>query len=327
MTRNETRIQALVRQIVFPDDRGWDNRSGVLYAANEERFTAAHFSQPLTTYAVGWQDPENILATLQAMAPEVQIGPRFEYKTAVNAEAFLSETDDIRAIGSPFKRVEYKSASVNARTHNKGLTIRLDRDAMVDGDEERAVARLTNRIYRSDLRRVIVVLLANDTNTSQTWDGSTVKDPDQEVMEEILASGDSRGIDANIVVYGPTAWSKRALSHRLQATAGGFASAGLTPEQLAGVLGVRRVVLCKERYQSDASTKTAIAGAYCFVYYVLDNAGKDDPSNIKRFVTPTGDGRVRVYREEHSKFIDISVEHYSTIACTCTLGIRSITAS
>ena len=55
--------------------------------------------------------------------------------------------------------------------------------------------------------------------------------------------------------------------------------------------------------------------------------GLDDPSNVKRFWTPTDSGKVRVYREVHAKYIDISVEHYSNIILTSSLGPQMLTIS
>jgi hypothetical protein len=300
--------------------------AGEICLANEERFTATHFSEPLTAYAMGWVDPENILATLDAIAPPVSVGRRFEYKSAVNAEAFLSETDDIRAIGSPFKRVEYKGTSVNESTKNKGLTLRLDRDDMQPGDEEAAVRRLLQRIRRNDLRRAVTLIVAAANNTAKTWDTTAGKDPDSDVLGQVIVSGNKRGIDANIVVFGQAAWQKRVLSLRAQTHAGGFANSAMTPDALAGWLGVDRVVLCRARYQSAAATKSAILGSYVLMYFAQANIGKDDPSNAKRFWTPTESGRERVYMQEHAKFIDITVEHYSNIVVDST-GVEMFTVS
>jgi hypothetical protein len=303
------------------------NSPEIICAANENRFTAAHFSEPLTTYAVGWVDPENIEAILDTMFPRVQVSRRFEYKSATAAEAFLSESDDVRAIGSPFKKVAYAGSSVNQKTLNKGLTLTLDRDEMVDGDEEIAVQRLIVRGNRNDLRRGIALLLANDTNTGKTWDTTAGKDPDQDVLTELVTSQTARGIACDIVVYGGTAWSKRGLSLRAQVTAGGFASASLTREALAGLLGVGRVVKVDAVYQSAAATKTQIVNAYVFMYFAPLSQSREDASNVKHFWTPTESGRYRVYREEHAKTIDISVERYGNIVCPSALGIRSLTIS
>jgi len=309
---------------------GFDNGMqdvGLVCLANEERFSSAHFSDPLTTYAVGWVDPENIEMTLDDMFPGVQVGRRFEFKSAVNSEMFLSEADDVRAIGSPFKRVEFRGSSVNEKTKNKGLTIRIDHDERVAGDEERAVSRLISRLNRNDLRRGVALIVAAASNTAKTWDTTALKDPDMDVIADLITGGDARGISSNTVVYGETAWQKRQLSHRAQNTAGGYASALMTVDQVAALVGVDRAMISKERYQSGAATKTKIVGAYVLMYYALKNMSKDDPSNVKRFWTPTDSGRYRVYREEHAKFTDISVEHYSNIVVTSTLGVRMFTIS
>src|SRR5688572_15084792 len=89
---------------------------GQVCLANESRFNSAFFSEPLTAYATGWRDPNNIEALLDFVAPPVQVGRRFEYKKADNSEAFLSDTDDFRAIGADFKRVEFKGSSQSDKT-------------------------------------------------------------------------------------------------------------------------------------------------------------------------------------------------------------------
>lgn len=303
---------------------------GLVCLANEARFTSAHFSEPLTAYAVGWRDPANLEAELDAVFPRVEVPRRFEFKAANNAQEFLSETDEVRAIGSSFKRLDFTGTSVNQKTLNKGLTIRMDRDEMMPGDEERAVGRLRARLLRNDLRRGygLLVTAAAGANTAKTWDATAGKDPDQDVLVDLITGADARGIGSNLVVYGETAWQKRMLAHRAQNSAGGFASAQLTPEALAGLLGIDRVVVSKSRYQASASAKgKVIGGAYVLMLYAELAAGLDDPSNVKRFVTPTESGPVRVYRQEYDKYIDVSVEHYSNIVVTSTLGIRMFTVS
>jgi len=311
-----------------PEDLGpGRNPRNVIALANEERFTTTYFSEPLTAYAIGWVDPENIQAILDAMAPPVETPRRFEYKSATNSEEWLSETDEVRAIGSAFKRIEFKGSSVNEKTLNKGLTITLDRDEMVDGTQERAVARIMRRLNRNDLRRAVVALVAAASNSNKTWDTTDGKDPDQDVIADLITGGDARGIGSNTIVYGEIAWQKRALSHRAQSSAGGFASASLDEQALARLLGVARVMVSRERYQSGSATKTKIVGSYVLMYFAELLASLEDPSNIKQFWTPTDSGRYRVYVEEHAKTVDVSVEHYSNIAIPSTLGIRMFTVS
>ncbi|MEO7725064.1 MAG: hypothetical protein ABIU29_10355 [Chthoniobacterales bacterium] len=95
-------------------------------------------------------------------------------------------------------------------------------------------------------------------NTAVTWDATAGKDPDYDVLGKIEASGDDRGIGSNVAIYGSTAWRKRSLAHRAQNTAGGFASASMTPSQLSELLGLDKVIISRERYQSTATGTMAI---------------------------------------------------------------------
>lgn len=318
----------------LPRDPGQGHIPGQIYSvANDSRFTETYFSEPLTTYAVGWRDPENIEETLNRIAPEVQVARRFAFKKATNAEEFLSETvDDVRAIGADFKRVEYTGTEVQAKTQNKGLMVVVDLDNVQAGTpwEQQYVARLLRRLLRNELRRAIAGLSAAATNTNKTWNSSA--DPDQDVSGDLITAANASGIRPNRVLYGDTSWNTRRTSYRAQNNAGGYASASLTPDELAQYLNVDRVIVSRERYQSGASAKTEVVANKVLMYYADDMAGTEDPSNIKRFVTlhsaEQGGGRVRVYRHQlSSKLVAITVEHYSQIVVTSTLGIRQFTVS
>jgi hypothetical protein len=184
--------------------------------ANEGRFESNFYSEPLTEFVVGWLEKQDIKATLDRVAPEVPVGRRFEFKKGANVEAFLSESDDVRAIGADFKRVEYTGTTVNEKTLNKGLTIRIDDDEQFGGNwQERAVRRLTERLYRNELRRAIAVLSAAATNSAVTWDTTAGKDPDFDILSKIEASGDDRGLDSNTILFGSTSLAQaRALASR-----------------------------------------------------------------------------------------------------------------
>lgn len=300
--------------------------------ANETRFNETYFSQPLTDYSVGWKDNQDILGTLNFCAPGIQVGRRFEYKEFVNAEQFLSETvDDQRAIGSNFKTVEYTGKDTTGSTVNRGLTMRVDLDQVADlGNwRENYTNLLLLRCYRNELRRAIALLSAGATNAAKTWDTTALKDPDQDMLVELSTGQDSSGVRANRLLIGDTAWQKRWLSHRAQNTAGGFASAALTPDQIASTLQVDGVRISRERYQSSAAAKTQIVSNLVFLFYAEDNQMMQDPSHIKRFWTPTTGGTpFRVYEQQMtSKLYDITVEYYSVIKVISTVGLRKITVS
>ena len=44
---------------------------GQVCLANESRFNTSFFSEPLTTYATGWRDPNHLEALLDFVAPPV----------------------------------------------------------------------------------------------------------------------------------------------------------------------------------------------------------------------------------------------------------------
>ena len=304
------------------------NPRGVIVAANESRFASTFYSEPLTAYTVGWKDPENLENLLETLAPAVPVGRRFEYKLADNAQAFLSETDDVRAIGSAFKKVEYSGTSANEKTQNKGLTLCVDHDDEVgDGWREMYVGRLMQRLLRNEVRRATAQLLAAATNANKTWNSSANPDGDLRAMR--IAGADASGITGNTIVFGEAAWELRLDAYEAAANTSSYAgrAAAMTKEQLAAKLGGDRVEVVKARYQATASAKGNVLGSYVLGYFAVPGVGKDDPSHVKRFVTPTAGGKFRVYVVEHEKTTDITVEHYSNIVITTSTGVRKLTIS
>lgn len=322
-----------IEQAAFdPIDNGRNLQAGEIYLANEARFSESFYSEPLTAYSVGFKDPNNIEDTVEFFAPGIETPRFFEYKEAINAEEFYSELDeDMRAPGSAFKMVEpYKGVRTVGKTVNRGLTLRVDRDLQTSSDwDQKAVAKLLRRILRNKLRRAIALLSAAATNTAKTWDVTAGKDPDQDVLSDLITANTASGIYPNRVGYGHTAWAKRILAHRAQNSAGGFASAGMTPEQVAGFLGIDRAYVSKERYQSAAAAKTEIVANLVLMFMALDGADTEDSSNIKGFYSLCANGqRYATYIQQVSaKLWDVTVEHYELTKITSTLGIRKFTVS
>jgi hypothetical protein len=305
------------------------NTHGIICAANESRFTSGHYSEQLTGYTVGWKDPENVDQILQRLFPEVPVARRFDFKKAENAQAFLSEADDLRAIGASFKRVEYTGTSATDKTVNKGLTITIDHDQTDDVEAEKALAieRLLQRLARNELRRGIALLEANDTTAAAIFSATT--NPDGLIRAMLNASADITGIRPNIVVYGESAWELRLDAYEAPTRVQPTTRAEKTKEELAQYFMVDLVDVVKARYQSSASAKSKIVPSTVYGYLAMPGMGKDDPSAVKRFTSKSRGGqRYGVYVVEHEKYTDVSVEHYSNIVYT-GLGIvtRTITAS
>jgi len=323
-------INSAERAFALPADSGRDLVAGQIYAANEARFTSANYSEPLTAYTVGWKDPENLEALLAQVAPEVSVARRFEFKAANNAEAFLSETDDIRAIGAPFKRVEYTGSSVNEKTHNKGLTTRIDHDDVVgDAWREQAVDRLMMRLLRNDLRRALVLLNAAANNQARIWTSGS-PNPDDNLRTELRASADISGVRPNTVLFAEAAWDARVGAYEASTAPAAARKAAMTEQELARHLMVDLVLPIKARYQSTSSAKAGVMTASTvLLYFALQGVTKDDATDIKLFRSPARGGKFGVYVTEQEKFTDITVEHYSNVVITSglTSNIRKITVS
>lgn len=297
--------------------------------ANANLFDSANYSEPLTNYAVGWKDSSDIEAALNFFAPAVPVSRKFEYRKFDNADDFESDSDDERAIGEDFKVVKNGGEMVLGKTRNRGLKIVVDEDE-VDGDpnwRERKVGQLLRRIKRNQLIRAINLLSAAAVNTGKTWNSDAGKDPDNDMLLELIAGADVSGLMMNRVGFGHTAWSKRVGSHRAQDNAGGYASAGLSPAELAGFLNVDEVFLTKSRHNSG-SAKAQILSNKVLMFLAENGLSQEDPSNIKRFMTMIDGGDYRVFEyKTGSKFTEIVVEHYEETLITSTLGIRQLTIS
>lgn len=315
-------MKALIEMLPLEDSL----RHGQIGLANEARLTTATFSEPLTQYLVGWQAPPTLQALLDFVAPAVTVGRRFEFKKAENSEAFLSESDDERAIGADFKRVEFKGTTVNEKTVNKGLTYRLDHDEEDDNllNRQRIAGMLTTRLMRNEVRRAITALLAIDNSgTASNWGTTSPAEPDTALATIVDSAGDSAGINPNRVLYSQAAWLYRLGYYRRQEDK---SPAALTVDQVAQINGMEMGRVTNERYQSSVTAKSKVMTAGAVVVFHAENGvGKDDPSNIKRFVSNTRQGgALAVHVEEKAKQTLITVEHYSKIVVTSTLGAKKL---
>jgi hypothetical protein len=309
-----------------PRDNGQSLNNGQVYIANENRFQNSHYSEPLTAFTVGWKDNDPLVELLDFIAPPVEVARRFEFKRADESQCFLSEIDDIRAEGAAFKRVEYTGSSVNEKTLNKGLTIRVDHDDVAgDSWHERYVQILMQRLYRSELRRSLAALLSLDpVGQALIWSSNPTASPDSDVLAAILAVGNASGVEPTRALFGRGAWQLRHQHYATNDKAAAFAGLLLSPSDLAIHYGLEAVRVAKERL--DGPDGKALAN-YAVLFNAQQVLDKDDPSNLKRFITPTEQGAFRVFLEEHAKFTDISVEHYSNIVTTSTLGVQKLIIS
>jgi hypothetical protein len=296
---------------------------------NEALFTQDTFSEPNTVYATGWKDPEDIKTAMDFIAPPVETGRRFEFKQEENAEEFVLDQDDIRAINAPFKEVEYTGNTELGKTLNKGLTIRrdLDRDTDPTKTQQVLTAKLLRRLYRSEYARVLVLLAASAVNTAKTWATGT-PNPVADLRNTALAAQLASGLFPSRIWWASDAWANMQSGFEAGGTtAAGYRYAGQSPDAIAQMVGAQKGLISRAVYQSAAATKSRLGTGLVFLFYAQDGVDMEDPTHIKRFFTPTASGPIRVYSQVDEKFVTVTVEHYSNPLLTNSLGIEALTIS
>lgn len=305
-----------------------DLPAGVIALANAARLEGATYSQSLTQFTVGYRDPENLLAAVDYIAPPIQVARRFDWKKSDSSKDFMTETDDERAIGAGFKRVEYSGTEQEAKTRNRGLMYLLDRDE--DGGvtkEEDIVAMLMQRIIRNKYRRAMTALNGITAGEGAVFSSATQPD---ELMRAALATAQlETGIYPNRGLIGLVGWNLRKAGMAGGDKAGHFAGHMATPAQVAGDLMLDDLRVDKAIYQSTKTAKARIVGSSFYGFNARDGLTKDDHSNIKQFWSSPidGAGRFRVFRKVTGvgdKFVEIVVEHYENITVTSTLGVTRL---
>ena len=301
--------------------------------ANEAHFNKDYYSAELTQFANTSQGTEDIEKALNFAAPTVLVARRFEYRKIANDDTFYSENDDVRAVGAGFKQIDFNGETVQAKTFNKGLTIRVDTDDITGGDwEARYVYALKSRLCRNEYRRAIkafveTIKAAQKKNKKQlfepeAWSGEKAQ-PDSDLTKVIEASHSEYGFAPNRLLFSEGAWYLRQRCYASQNNAGAHIAAELSRTALAGKLLVEDVQLIKQLHLGLQSKE--LTGDEIFAFYAQNGILKDEPSAIKRFITPFEDGHLfHVYVEQHTKYNDITVEHYSNIVVTSATNILQI---
>jgi hypothetical protein len=309
---------------------------GRILAYNASQFSANNPHEFLTNYALRFSDPNQ--AALQALrellAPEVpsNSSSHVDYAVYGLSDEFLAldnAVDARRPIGKDYNTLPNASKSnTSQKLHDTGLAIEVDEEEeLLDSDwQQRKVARLLGILDRTELRTAITLFVALATNTAKTWDASAGKDPDQDVLTIINAATMRPGH----AIYGPAAWSKRSLAHRAQDTAGGFASAMLTEDQLAAHLGLGSVMVPRNKYATGASTLSDVVGSYVLLFSSARGMEREDFSNLKTFTAPARSGGKRAVwvRQVGDKKWRIAVSTGKRlVAATSAVGAELVTVS
>ena len=305
---------------------------GRVALANEGAFNAAFLSQPLTDYAIGWKTEDNKLEELlEFLAPGVRVPRKFEYHVGNNADAFAAVADgsDVRSLYGEYKLVKTTDDTANGKTVSKGFSTVLERDEERDvpNAREGKVAWLKRMLLRAEVIRAMALLNTAATNSAKTWTGSNGTLPDTDLMAAVDAFGDAVGIDANRVLLGSSAWTKRIGAYASKEAKNFIPPATL--QGLADFLGVEKIFKSSERYTTGTGKSKLVTADCAFIFMGMAGATSEDPSTLKRFWTPKEGGEWVVYVDEKysDELIKITVAHTSQIALTCSTGVQKLTIS
>jgi hypothetical protein len=317
------------------EGNGSGESHGSIFAANDANFDAQYLNEPLQEFIMGAPEDEGIEVVLNQLMPVIPVGRAFSYRTHDTREQFQDDADsdqDIREIEGDFAKIRRTGAQVQGRVQNKGLTMVLDNDQGGEDTEvqRRAVLNLRVRLLRSELRRGLTAIDTNAAITnSENWGPSNAgkPDPDYSILKDVDAGGDARGLDGNLVVEGGTARIYRIGCLRSSVNPAISMTANLNARDRSDLYGVDNICTVRNRRQISATTKGKILGAVVYSLYSRPNAMPDDASNVKRFVSSTPQGILRVYLQPILKRTLVSVEHYSFTSCTSPLGITKRTVT
>ena len=305
---------------------------GLVCVPNESMLSGSNYQEAIVGYIAGVMgtDLSGLRDLINYLAPGVETARIFQYQALADGLAFLADQNDERAPGAEFRRIETKGSMQTDKTRNRGLSYRIDRDAVPIGPNtvNNTAAWLMAILLRNDALRAISVLDAAATNQAKTWDGSA--NPDGDLRASRALSHTARGLSPNRLAIGLSAWDTRAAAYEASSKAGALMLAERTPKEVANKIGIASAMISDMIYKVKKTGSNTMAMAnIIYMFYADMVAHEMDASNVKRFWSRCNGGEeYAVYTNESDpKFIDVVVEHYSTIAVTDTTGIRKLTIS
>lgn len=318
-------------------------RHGAVYAANVAEIAAAltnieaandanaagfHLSQPLTQFIAGVPDEDGVETALNAIAPIVPADEMFSYLVHNEAEAFQadSQIDLARPMGGEFPVIQRRGTQATGAVQHKGLTVYLDerQGGMNPLVQQMAVQSLRNRILRGELVFTMALIDGAAVQADSVNWGLTTSDPDSDIEGQIELSGDARGVESNLVIFGGGVSLKRKRAYRQAGRTNGSDLARSTLAELAEQYEVDAVINNKLRKHGAGDALGKLAGSKVWTLNVKRGAMMDDPSNIKRFVKMGTGGAFNVFIGFEANRVKITVSHYSAPIITSSVGIRAL---
>lgn len=268
-----------------------------LQLALNDLATGDILTSPLQSFAVGFPQNDMLEPETQFLAPDVKANARVtEYLDHSGGFGVESELYDERGSKAEFKTIDQKGNRVAVSLFERGLASEIDLSNYDDpqAEAQRRVQAIISRLQLNRLRRASAALIAIAADTSKVWSTAAGKDPDGDVSAELLAGWTATAVRATRAYYGGSAWSLRGIAHRAQNTAGGFASAGLTPEQLAAFLQLEGVMVSKALYTDGGSSIAAVTGGKVIMFRSFANVSPEDSSVLKTLWAPCNGQRYEV---------------------------------
>jgi hypothetical protein len=309
---------------------------GTVVLANDSLFSQATFQQEVTTFGIGYNDPNRnrLMDLLNFLAPR-RPGPRNAIVTQFDETEPFETVDPAkvkREILADFHTVKQRtSTKVTRKLPNRGLSVVLDKDQLIEKPDwqNMHVAWLMDLLTRASILEAIALFEAFALGAPVVWD--SLASPDLDIKStNIQVLAPVTGFKANRAAYGESATLLRQLAYEAQAGAGGFARSQLmTDEQIATGIGVERMRTNLERYNNGGS-KDAFLGDKVLLFTAQDKESPEDSSNVVRHVSNTdlGGGEYAVYIDDRQlKKVIITVENYELLAVQHTTGCALLTAS
>jgi hypothetical protein len=333
-----------------PEDPGFGGaKPGIIYAANEGMLQAAWKSgnvfdaqaandgnlaagtlalhQPLSDFTTGIRDRENLIDTLNRISPMCPVGGIFfDYLQEAEEEEFQKRSlaNIERPVHGEFPERKITGTQTTGRVKNYGLVTYLDRDqgGMLPRLQQAQVASTRNIILRSLIADAFAQLDANAaTDTSKNWNDAA-SNPDGDARAMVKATGDARGVDANVFAYGNGAWHYRLNAYEKPDRVNGGNHADWTPDRVAQYLQVDDAYVSKTRYRDSTTSLAPIVDATLYAYFAREGLMAGDSSNIKRFQFVGDGGDFRVWIEVGTHRVKIIVDCQCVNKITSSVGIR-----
>ncbi len=301
---------------------------GQVCLANDSLFSQATFSQEVTTYGIGYTDPNrNKLMELLGFIAPTRNGPRNATITVYDEDEPFASVDPAkvkRELLADFPEVKQRTSSkVTRKLANRGLTLVLDNDQLKDKPNWQTMhaAWLMDLLARASIIECVALFRAMSPSSPVVWDA--LANPDMDVKstnQQVLAT--ATGFKANRALIGEDVTLLRQLAYEARNDPGGVAGAlAQTDEQLATRMGLDRVRSNAERYNNGGSKDTFL-GNSLFLFTAQDQESPEDSSNIVRHVSNAdfGGGNYATYIEQRLKKTFLTVENYELLAVQHTSG-------